>query len=488
MKIKDRISRILKMKKLRCGAAAAVLTIIIVAALALIALGAERLDTAVGLTKDNSFNELTYRTQDTDAVLSGLKSDVMIYIIYQRGDSNEQFLSVLDSYKLKSARVSYEIIEPASSPGLLNKFLKDLDDTLTTGSVIVTCEDTGRYKVIEASDFYEYSYDSELNTYSTSAIRYEKVLTEAIAYVTAEEVPTVTLLVGHGEYTVNEFTSLVSLLTSNNYNVTMTDMLEGDMLSSDQLLMILSPQKDITNDELLQLDDFLKAGGSIIYARSFADPTDLPNLSVLLESYGISLREGIVLADGTVRDDYDGSYAAYIRPYMQETEITKTLLDTGRTTLLMAGASAFEVSALGESTASAVAVLTSGSGTYLHKYTENEAYASRSDSDPSGPFPLAVLGTRYRYESAPSHILAIGNVSMLSDAVVYSQTYTQEFILQAVGTLLGERGVSLDIASKASSRPGLKLGALTPGLIVAILLPLLVIIAAMAVLIPRRHL
>lgn len=478
----------MKMKKLRCGASAAILSIIVIAALVLFALGAERLDKSLGLTKDNSFNELTYQTQDTDAILSGLDSDVKIYIIYQRGETDEKFLRVMDSYTHKTPHVRYEIVEPASSPGLLSEFLRNLDDTLTTGSVIVSCESTGRYKVIEASEFYEYSYDSQLETYSTSAIRYEKVLTEAIAYVTAEEVPTVTLLVGHGEYTVNEFTNLVSLLSSNNYSVTMTDMLEGDMLSSDQLLMILSPQKDITNDELLQLDDFLKAGGSLIFARSFADPANLTNLNTLLESYGITIREGIVLADGTVQGDYDGSYAAYIRPYMQETAITKTLLDTGRTTLLMAGAGAFEISALGESTASADAVLISGSGTYLHKYSGVENYASRSDGDPSGPFPLAVLGTRYRFEGAPSHILALGNVSMLSDAVVYSQTYTQEFILQSVGSLLGERGVSLDIASKASARPGLRIGALTPGLIIAVLLPIAVLLFALAILLPRRHL
>ena len=66
-------------------------------------------------------------------------------------------------------------------------------------------------------------------------------------------------------------------------------------------------------------------------------------------------------------------------------------------------------------------------------------------------------------------------------------TDAQEFIMTAVQYLSQGTAINLGIMAKTAVRPQLSVESTTLGSILLVLLPILVLIAALAVLLPRRH-
>jgi hypothetical protein len=69
-----------------------------------------------------------------------------------------------------------------------------------------------------------------------------------------------------------------------------------------------------------------------------------------------------------------------------------------------------------------------------------------------------------------------------------SSTSSTAFLLQMVQSLQGREPVNLDIVPVTAQRQGLSLGNITPAVIVAVMLPLLVLLGALLVLLPRKNL
>ena len=81
-----------------------------------------------------------------------------------------------------------------------------------------------------------------------------------------------------------------------------------------------------------------------------------------------------------------------------------------------------------------------------------------------------------------------GNSSIFTDSWIFSNTYSTEFLLQILKTLQGKQPISLDIVQKTAVRGSLSLGSLMVPALIALLLPMLALIAALIVLLPRKNL
>ena len=85
-------------------------------------------------------------------------------------------------------------------------------------------------------------------------------------------------------------------------------------------------------------------------------------------------------------------------------------------------------------------------------------------------------------------MIAVGNAAMFTEEWIYENTYQDAFLRALLRGLGTSQPVALDISLKSASRAGLGLASLTWAVWAAALLPLLVLIAALAILLPRRHL
>lgn len=486
MSIIKRITKALKRPRLRRGGLAIILTASLAAALILVNLGVTTLEESYGWRRDYSFNACLTTGEETRIALDALAYDVNIYLLYASGEPDPTLHELLKRYQALSPRVSVIPTDLSKNPGILTRFEGSPTSPVEADSVIVYCEETGRYEILGADSFIQKGYNIELGTFEIAGLRYEKSITEAILFVTQSSVPVVGILQGHGELASGDIKNLTDFIKSSGYLWENLTLETGGSIEGYDLILILSPIRDITENELAQLNDYALGGGSFLFARDFSDPFTLPNLFTLMRGYGVVPRAGVVVASEKDAGSYDGELL-YLRPSVASVDFTLPLIAQGLTALVMPGSSCFETPQGGDSQLAAASVLLSGENSYLRDPSDGESSILRQPADPSGPFTLGLYAQRLHASGNISRCFAIGCSATLTQDYMYEHTYVKLFILQLLGALVPQKSVSLDIAQSAAFHPGLMSGSQTAGLVVIILLPVLVLAACLIVLIPRRN-
>lgn len=442
-----------------------------------------------GWRVDYSFNGVTTQSETTRKILDGLTQDIQIYALFSSGQEDLQLMEVLDRYAAMSSHVQWEQADVSLNPTLLSRFEGTSDNPLTNDSLVVSCAETGRYKILSPDSFVSLSLNYESGGYEVSGLTYEQQITAAISYVTRESIPRVMILQGHGELSADATAVLADFLTKNNFEVKYFELSDTDVtLDTEDLLMILSPQRDFMDTELKALTDFASAGGNIFFTCDYSDPVDnMPNYQALLRSYGFQPRTGIVVASTEEPNTYYEGYPVLLLPYMQNSAATMDLVSEKSDTLLLAGARAFETPEEGDNNLTTQVVLTSGYKAYLRDLSDGSSDITQQDDDPIGPFALALLSQRVTDAGNVSKAFVLGCSTVLTDSQVYVMTDAQEFILTMSTYLSGEKLVQLDIMAKTAMRPALSTASLVPGVALVVAIPMLVVCIALCVLLPRRH-
>lgn len=452
----------------------------------LVNVGVADLENTYGWQLDFSFNGYTSTGEETRKVVDSLAAPVQLYLLYQSGDIDSQLDEVLERYQRLTDLISVLPTDIAKNPGVLSRFQSDLTTTLDADTVIVNCDQTGRYKVLTYDDFVTQGYNIEKGTFEIAGLAYEKKLTEALVYVTQTTVPVVGILQGHGELTVDALSNLTSFLQSNNYDNKAVDLLAGDSLDGVDLLLVADPQKDLTTEELTAIQTFAQGGGSLFVMRDYTDPINLPNYMSLLKNYGVVPIQGVVVAG----EEDEGSYYGeriYLLPYFVQMDMTAPLISGSMDVLLLAGACAFETPGQTDSALSAATVLKSGPNAYVRDPSDGSDTIDYKDGDRKGEMTLAVLSGRMHADGNVSRMFAIGNSTVFTDEYMYQRTFNEEFILQLMGELLPQKTVSLDIIAKSAFHPGLTAGSIKAGIALLVAVPMMILLAAALVLVPRRN-
>lgn len=470
--------------KLRHGRFALLLLMLFLAA----AVGAvclmDALEVQNGWRKDLSFNGVTTQSETTRAILDELDKPVRIYALFRKGEEDEPLFELLNRYQAQSDLISWEQLDVTMNPGVIAKFKGDSDTALTTNSLVVHCPETDRYKILNS--FVSLSYDIDLGGYTLSGLTYEKEISEAIVYVTRQKIPPVMILEGHNEWGTTDLAFTYDYLTRNHYDLYQVN---GESeLDPTGLMMILSPQVDLTADEVETIMAFARAGGALFITCDVTVPMEkMPNFLSLCRAFGAVPREGMVVAGEAEKNTYYENAQIALLPYMQATLPTRNLIESRQDTLLLALCRAFEETANTDNNLTVEPVLYSGYQAYLRPLDGNDFSIQQGDDDPVGPFPLALLAERIMDSGEMSRAFIIGNTTFMTDSSLYATTDNGPFLLKMLEYLLDQEAISLNIAAKPAVRPGLAAGSLTLGMALMIAVPLAVLAAALWVLVPRRN-
>lgn len=475
-------------RKLRCGGFSVLLTAAAVILVLLIAALADVLEKRYALQADLSFNAATTQGEVTDAVLSQLDKDVRIYALTPAAGGDKTLLSLLDRYAAATPHVVWTEESLVRSPAFATAYRDSAGERqVTEECVIVHCDETGRTRILNEDDYYVYSYDVEAGAFSAAGYTYEKSLTEAVLYVSRDELPCVQILFGHGEVTEEDAAPLRETLAAGGFESRMVNLNAGDALDPEGVLMILSPRFDLTEEDLEKISAFSDQGGDLFIVSQYSDPLDMENYNALLRSWGVSCRPGLAIAKESARDSYYNGLPVYLLPYMQDTQMTRPLLEAGKDILLLGGARAFRPESPSPGNVSLFPVLLTGDA-FIRNYQDGASLSEQQPGDEEGVFPLALWADRIEDSGKVSHLFIIGNLTVFTDEWVKNNTDASAFLLQAVRTLQGGETLNLNILPKNALREGLTVKSLTAPVIVIALLPLLVILAAALVLWPRRNL
>ncbi|MBR6752888.1 MAG: Gldg family protein [Clostridia bacterium] len=486
-KMKAFFKKLTQNRKLRCGGYSVLLTVLAVAiCLGGIAL-ADRLEEKYALTADFSYNAATTQGEVTRHVLSGLEKKVHIYALMPEGGENDTLLQLLNRYDASSDWVTVSYDRILENPALLNKFATDIGNKkITRDCLIVWCEENNRARVLDEDDYYLYTdYDIETGTVTAGQILYEKRITEAILFVTGDELPGVQVLAGHGELTKADVALMEDLLVSANYRVEWLVLDNGDVPDPQSPLMILRPVYDFTEKELQILTDYARAGGDFFIAANYDDPLNMENYNALLRSYGVEAYPGIVVAQADDLDAYYADMPDFLMPYMQETNATLPLIESARDRLIMPRTRAFRILPMEGSYTHVYPMLETGRA-YIRNLTDGLDTTQQQPTDESGYFNIALWTDKMYEDGTLSHAVIIGNADLFCNDALLNNTDSGVFLLQMMRALQGKDPVNLDIVPKNGVREGLKLDKITPAVLVTFLLPVLVICGAMMVLLPRK--
>lgn len=486
-KLLHRIASRFRQPKWRHGKLSALLMAAFLAVCVLVNIGIKALEDEYGWRRDMSFNGYATTGEETREVLDRLDKDVELYLLYQSASMDTQILQLLNRYEVLSDRVSVLPTDISKNPGILTRFQGDLESTPEADSVIVNCPDTGRYKLLDYSDFLLAGYDVESGAFTYEGLAYEKSLTEAIVYVSQDAVPTIGILQGHGEMSLDSLSLLTDFLTSNNYDCVSVSLLSGDTLENIDLLLIMSPQNDLTDTELGQLSAFAREGGDFFITRDFTDPIDgMPNYLSLLKSYGVVPLSGVVVAG----EEDSGSYyeeRLQLLPYMETLDMTLPLIQNGLDILLMPAACAFETPTEGDASLTTGTVLKTGPNAYIRSLADGNDSIERQPDDPMGEWSVALFAHRMHANGNVSRLFASGSSLLFTSEYIYQVSYPEEFLLMLMGELLPEKTVSLDIMASTALRPALTAGSQAIGVALIVAVPLLILVAGLCVLLPRRN-
>ena len=423
----------MKKNAMRGGAYSAAVTAVVLAILIAVNVFVSAMPS--GATEyDISASKLYSVTSNTKSVVNALTEDVTIYWIVQADEEDDVIGKLLDRYESLSDHITVEKRNPDVYPTFAEQYT---DGTVYNNSLVVECGDRSRYigyEDIYLTDASMYSY-----SYSTS-FDGEGAITSAIDYVTNPDQPVVYTLTGHGEEDLPA--TFADSLEKENITVEDLSLLNTAEIPEDvACLIVYAPQSDISEAERDTLASYVAGGGRLLVMAGPVEAAGLPNFYSLLEPYGVTAAEGIVVEEDQAHYVYPSPVA--LMPDLAESDVTAPLLEEGYYVIVPLAAGL----TVGENTTSAsvTSLLTTSEASFSKPAGYDMATYEKEDGDIDGPFALAV---DIACDSG-GELIWVSSSAYLDDMYnAYSSGANVNFTMNALSQLIGE-SETLSIRTKS---------------------------------------
>ena len=329
---------------------------------------------------DMTTNSIYSLSDQTKAIVRSVDKDVNLYLLATQGNEDATVSRLLDRYAELNEHLKISSVDPTAQPTFLDSYDLSMYQ-LYANSVLVDCE--GRYRLVNYTDIFVTDYDMDYNTYNyttTTNFNGENELTNAIHYVTNENLPKIYTLTGHGEAELDD--SIVAMIEQDNMETEALSLLSYEEVPDDASVIIINaPTADLSEDEADLLAQWLASGGHILLLTENFATEDMPSLLKVTQSMGLSTQNGLIV-EGDNRMHLNG-YPYYLLPDLQSHEITDSLID-GRYYVLMSFAQPIVETGSGEATVSFL--MTTSSSAYVKADGLEAEYVQKEDGDETGTF------------------------------------------------------------------------------------------------------
>ena len=362
---------------LKGGTYSLIMTLIILVILVVVNVFANILPTTA--TKfDMSASQLYSITSNTKAVVNKLTKDVNIYWIVQSDEENQVIEMLLAKYESLSDHIHVEKKNPDAYPTFTQQYT---DEDVANNSLIVECGDSSKY--IPYSDIFVQEADYTSYSYTTS-FDGEGAITSAINYVTSDTHPKIYMLEGHGEADIPS--TFESQIERENYETETLSLLSSSSIPDDaSAVLVYSPSTDISDEEKNILSEYLNDGGKIMVCAGITENGTLTNLYSLLEDYGVTTQDGIVIEGDS--EHYAFQQPFILMPTLGDSSITEPLSDENYYVLMPVS----QGLTVGETDNATVTTLLTTSDEAFNKADGiNITTYEKEDGDTDGPFALGV--------------------------------------------------------------------------------------------------
>lgn len=367
---------------------------------------------------DMTSNGLYSLSDQTKRIVSSLDRDVNLYLLATTGSEDDTITNLLDRYASLSSHIKVAYIDPAVEPTFLERY--DLTASrLYANSVLVDCD--GVYRLVGYDEIYVTSYGMDYTTYSyttSTAFEGENALTNAIHYVSSDDLPKVYVLTGHGEAELSD--SITGMMTQDNMTYESLSLLTLEAVPEDASVVLMNvPSSDLSEEEATMLLDYLSAGGNVVLLTGTMDAEAMPNLLSVTSAMGATVGEGVIIeGDRTMRMT---RYPHYLLPDIAEHDVTTAIKESGYYILVPLAQPIVET---GMDGVDVTVLLTTSSQSYSKLAGLNMTTTEKEEGDTEGPFNVGMIAEKdggklfwvtspYLLESSVDSAVSGGNSNLL---------------------------------------------------------------------------
>jgi ABC-2 type transport system permease protein len=458
---------------------------------------------------------ITQISAETKDFIGTLDRDVTLYWLCEDGEADGQLQIFLSRYTDADVndRLTVVVVDP-----LTNELFSDAYAEDGVGNMSIVVQSDLRSTVVDSSDMYVYTNDYMDSIYNTtvqmsyselysfyqqfySAYGYypddtsshvyfqgENLLTAAIDYVTAEDVPHGYLLSGHGD--VQLPTMLQSLLDSYDILPISLDLTSGGTVPADaECLILYAPETDLTEAEESLIQDFVAKGGALLLVTDPTVVANCPRVAALGELFGLTAQAGVVIDQN---EDYMYAQSQdQLLPEANQNQYVSYLLSSNSITALFPYAHGISVASALPTGVTATAMLsTSESGNRV----ANEESQETVDED--GTVHVAVYATKSVTledgTTGTAQLTWFGSTQAFEDSVAAEVDYGNDFyvtfsLLTMVPSYSSEFGDMDPLSLSAGTMSDLtEAPAIVWMIVLVLVVPISLLVAGIVIWIKRR--
>lgn len=311
-------------KKVVRGGFSTAMVILMVAIVVVLNIVASFIETDLGLKIDMTSNKIYTLSPLTESIVTGVEEQLIIYSFANDNTQDNLIQKTVERYAALSGNVTVKVVDPAKEVALQRKFSTD-SVTVSNRTLVLTNKEENLFRVIPYSDMY-YTDEENAVTYWTL----EQKLTSAFLFMTSDVQTNVYMLTGHGELVTDPSYSgavdiLKARLEEENFHVDTIDLAMTNLKQGD-ILMVIGPATDLSQDERDTLVAFLENNGKALF---FLDPLEkrLTNFEAVLDHYMIKLK------NETIYESASGMHtersAFELVPNFVSSDITDGIINAG---------------------------------------------------------------------------------------------------------------------------------------------------------------
>jgi ABC-type uncharacterized transport system involved in gliding motility auxiliary subunit len=411
-----------RQRSTEAGANALISALAVLAILALINFLAVRYASRVDLTE----NQLFTLAPQSQQVVRDLATPARVVIFDPL--PNPQDRQLLESYRRAGPQFTFDYVNPYNDPQLAQEF-----GATQTGMVFVESGEERRF----------------LQNVGPSERLSERSLTNALDQLASDRTLTVYFTQGHQEFSIDGsetgFLQAATALQEKSAAVQPLDLSQTGAVPEDaSVVVVAGPAAEFFEAEVEALQTYLDGGGSLML---LIDPRTSPGLDPLLDSWGVTLDDRIVLdTSGTGQLVGLGPAAPLVTDYGDH-PITRDFSGGRSFFPLVRPVNVEEVPGV-----TAVPLLQSNPQSRAEALSADGELEFDQNAAPSGPYTLGVALSRPVEGAAPaadepppeSRLVVIGNATFATDGL-FEQQLNGDVFLNAVSWLGQQTDATLSI-------------------------------------------
>lgn len=387
-----------KKRSLKLGGYSVIVTAVVIAIVIVVNLAVRLLPTKY--TKYSTSTVGLYDISETSrGILSKVKDKISIYVVSDPSYTDEVTREYVAKYAGLNSNISWSTVDPAVKPGFLKEYTSESLSSQQTHLVLVN-NNNGRSRVIPYTDIYYQKYTQQELLYyqmyygsvpdNPTYFNIEQQLTSAVDYLTAEKLPTVYYITGHGETALDS--TVTGLIGAENIDLAELPLLtKGSVPDDADAVIINAATKDFTEDEIKALEAYTAKGGNVLMTSFYNSKLKERNLTNL---YGFAKSLGLEYKDVKV---YEGGGKFVQSP----DNILPTLVDKkyssaigNNTYLLMVQCNAITLAKTAPEGVTLTELLTTSVLGFAKTEVTEETKSEKEEGDEEGTFVLGAMAEK----------------------------------------------------------------------------------------------